>query len=273
MVSSNSQLPHHHQTVVDRFVTACQADERVVAAFLGGSYARGAADAFSDLDLYLITTDEAHQDFVAGRAAFIRRLGEPVFLENFDRPDIVFFIFADGVEGELGLGHASHFTDIHGGPYQILLDKQGLLAGAVFPDHQPAQAEQREKLRRQIYGFWHELSHFITALGRGQLWWAGGQLEALRGICVNLARLKQNFAEAEVGEEPYFKLEKAIPIEALSALRATFCPIERGALLQAVLVILRFYQTLAADLARAHGLDYPVELERVMVKRLEQYGR
>ena len=105
------------------------------------------------------------------------------------------------------------------------------------------------------------------------MWWACGQLEALRGICVNLARLKQNFAEAEVGEEPYFKVEKAIPPEALSALQATFCPMERGALLQAVFVTLRFYQTLATDLAHTHGLDYPAGLERVMVKRLEQYGR
>src|SRR5262245_3029305 len=34
------QPPLHHQIVTNRFVAACQADERVVAAFLGGSYAR-----------------------------------------------------------------------------------------------------------------------------------------------------------------------------------------------------------------------------------------
>jgi hypothetical protein len=40
---------------LDRFVKACQADERVVAALLGGPYGQGAADAFSDRDLYLVT--------------------------------------------------------------------------------------------------------------------------------------------------------------------------------------------------------------------------
>ena len=77
------QRPHNHQVVIDRFVAACQADERVVAAFLGGSYARGTADAYSDVDLGLITTDAAYETFLTGREAFIRRLGEPVFLEDF----------------------------------------------------------------------------------------------------------------------------------------------------------------------------------------------
>ena len=62
--------PHNHQVVMNRFVAACQADERVVAATLYGSYARGAADAYSDLDLGLSTTDAAYEDFVAGREAF-----------------------------------------------------------------------------------------------------------------------------------------------------------------------------------------------------------
>jgi len=53
MDAQGIQQPHHHQIVMNRFVAACQADERVVAAFLGGSYARGTTDAYSDLDLYL----------------------------------------------------------------------------------------------------------------------------------------------------------------------------------------------------------------------------
>ena len=69
-------LPPAFQTVVDRFVAACAADQRVLAAFLGGSYATGAADEHSDLDLGLITTDEAYDEFMAGREGFIRLLGE-----------------------------------------------------------------------------------------------------------------------------------------------------------------------------------------------------
>ncbi|MDX1523316.1 MAG: aminoglycoside 6-adenylyltransferase, partial [Anaerolineae bacterium] len=207
MDSQETRLPHNHQTIANRFVAACQADARVVAAFLGGSYAGGAADAYSDLDLYLITTDAAYEGFLAGRETFIRRLGEPLFLEDFGTPYGLFYIFADGTEGELWIGHESHFKHIHGGPYRTLLDKMGFLEGVVFPAHVADPADQVERLRQLIMVFWHDLSHFIKALGRGQLWFAHGQLEVLRHICVNLARLRHNFSDAGVGEEPYFKIE------------------------------------------------------------------
>lgn len=267
MASQEIQLPHQHQVVIDRFVATCQADARVVAAFLRGSYASGTADAYSDLDLGLIAADETYEDFLAGRAAFMRLLGEPLFLETFELPHFVFFIFPDGIEGELAFGRASHFDHISRGPYRVLLDKTGILAGAVFSGHEPAQAEQIETLRRLVYWFWHDLSHFITAMGRGQLWWAHGQLEDLRRYCVNLARLRHNFsAEAE----GYEKVEQALPVEQLSPLQATYCPLEHGAMLQAGRTIVRFYRDLAPLLARTHGIAYPDALERVMIDRLEQ---
>ncbi len=39
----------HHQEVIRRFVAVCQIDERIMAAFIGGSYAVGTADEHSDL--------------------------------------------------------------------------------------------------------------------------------------------------------------------------------------------------------------------------------
>jgi hypothetical protein len=263
------QMPHNHQVVTNRFIAACQADERVVAAFLGGSYAQGTADAYSDLDFGLITTDEAYDDFVAGREAFIRLLGEPAFLEDFGSAVTVFFIFPDGTEGELAFGRQSQFNHIHSGPYRVLLDKKRILAEAIFPWPKAAQAEQLETLRRLIYWFWHDLSHFITAMGRGQLWWAYGQLELLRLMCINLARLRQNFSAEADG---YEKVEQALPVQQLSSLQATFCPQEREAMLQAARVIVRFYLELAPLLARTHGLPYPAELERVMADQLEKLG-
>ena len=168
---------------------------------------------------------------------------------------------------ELAVGHESQFHHMHGGPYRVLLDKKRLLAEAVFPWPEPAQAEQVETLRRLVCWFWHDLSHFTTAMARGQIWWAYGQLEVLRLHCVNLARLRQNFSAVADG---YEKVEQAIPVEQLSSLQATFCPLEQGAMLQAALVIVRFYQELAPLLARAHGITYPAVLERVMYGRLEK---
>jgi hypothetical protein len=91
-------------------------------------------------------------------------------MEDFDLPNTVFFILTDATEGELGVGCESQFNDIHTGPYKVLLDKKGILSGAVFPAREPDPIRQTENLRRLIYWFWYDVSHFITAMGRGQLW-------------------------------------------------------------------------------------------------------
>src|SRR5215212_4521383 len=97
-------LPSHHQALVDRFVNVCSADERIVAAFLGGSNAKGKADEYSDLDLCVITSDASFEEFYNQRESFLRSLGDLVFFENFGNPNVAFYIFADGNEGELNFG-------------------------------------------------------------------------------------------------------------------------------------------------------------------------
>jgi predicted nucleotidyltransferase len=264
------QLHPNHQAFVDRFVKACQADDRIVAAFLGGSNVKGTADIYSDIDLSVITKDQSFEEFFKEREAFLRSLGDLLFLEDFDISYIAFYMFADDTEGELYFGRESQLDHIHSGPFKILLDKKNILTEAVFSEPEPALSEQIEKLRRNIQWFWHELSHFITAMGRGQLWWAQGQLEALRSICVNLARLRNNILDGDAGEEAYFKIENVMPVDQLTALQETFCPLEKETLLNAGLAIIRFYREIAPPLAQMHGVHYSDELERVMMDRLQK---
>ena len=269
MGSQPAALRPNHQAAVDRFVAACQADERVVAAILGGSYAAGKADAYSDIDLGVITTDEAYDEFCSEYEAFVRLLGEPVFLETFGSNNAVFFIFPDDTEGELLIGRESHYKHIHVEPHRVLLDKKGILAGAVFTGRENTHAQQIETLRGQITWFWHDLSHFITGMSRGQLWWAHGQLEDLRRYCINLVRLKQDLAAEASG---CWKVDQEVPAEQLAPLRATFCPLEHDAMREAALIIVRYYQELAHELARTHGIAYPDGVERVIMARLERLG-
>ncbi|MGQ0796817.1 MAG: aminoglycoside 6-adenylyltransferase, partial [Methanobacteriota archaeon] len=187
----------------------------------------------------------------------------------FERPNMVFMIFSDGTEAELWFASPSRLKHVHSGPFHTLVDKAGILAAAEFPPSGADSAGQTETLRRLITWFWHDMSHFITAIGRGQMWWARGQLDVLRGVCVNLARLRHDFWDEGVGEEPYFKLEDAVPTANVSALQATFCTMERGPILGSARLILTFYKQLATPLAKAHGIPYPADLERVMTRRLE----
>lgn len=263
-------LPPHHQEILERFITACQTDERIVAAFLGGSYANQKADRFSDLDLFFVTLDDAYENFLVERENFIRLLGDPLFLDDFGLPHGYCIIFSNTTECDIWFGRERNFQDIYYGPYKVLLDKKGVLAGKNFSSRAANQAKQIELLRQQVDWFWHELSHFIKAMGRRQLWFAYGQLEAMRQICVILARLRYNFTDAYVGGEPYFKIEQALPIEKLSSLQTTFCTMEYDAMVQAAFALCRFYQDIAPSLADAHHLTYQVNLERLMMNKLKK---
>jgi len=253
--------------VVSRFVEACSADDRIVAAFIYGSRARGEADEYSDLDLGVITRDEAFENVMAERAAFVRQLGEPVFIEDFGHDRIMFFILADGTECKLVFGREGALEELDVGPFVTLLDKRGILGGAEFPLPRPDPDERREQLRQVLNWFWHDLSHFMAALGRGELWWAYGQLEALRRYCVNLLRIEHG---VEAQEEAYEKLEKAVPVSELAALQATFCPMDRDAMFRATLDIVSFFREHAPQVAGAYGSEYPAELERLMCDRLDE---
>ena len=258
--------PRDPQPLVDRFVAACVEDDRIVAAFLGGSHARGVADVYSDVDLCVIARDDAHEELAASRDQFVRRLGEPLFLEDFGIEGMMFFILADGTEGEIFFGKEGALDELEPGPYRTLFDRTGILDGVTFAEELPDEAAQREVLRQTLMWFWHELSHFIAAIGRGHLWWAAGQLEALRGHCVNLTRLEQSVG---AGEEPYEKVDVAIRTADLSPLTPTFVPLERHAMLDAALEVFRFYRERAPLVAEAHRMAYPRELELIMVGRLD----
>jgi hypothetical protein len=245
-----------------------RADRRGVPGRL--SWGRGEADAYSDVDLCVIAKDEAYEALVSDRTGFVGRLGTPLFLENFGFAGLVFFVLDDGVEGELHFGSEARLEELEPGPtIRTLFDPGGLLEGVAFAEERTDAAEQHEALRQILASYWHELSHFITAIGRGELWWAAGQLESLRGLCVNLVRIEQG---AFAGEEPYEKLDRTIDLAALSPIAETFVPMEQEALLRATWELVRFYTERAPRVAGANGATHPLELEALMVKRLDDLG-
>ncbi len=261
-----SSIPVTADAVIEQLVDSCAADDRVVAVFLGGSLARGEADEYSDIDLCVIVRDDAYDDVIAGRDAFVRTLGEPLFLEDFGNGNMAFVILADGTELEFNYFAESDLDAIRSGPHRVLLDKDGILSSRAFPLPETDRAAQVEALREILFWFWHDVGHFTTAIGRGQLWWAAGQLEQLRAYCVNLVRIEQG-GGAE--DEPYWKLDHEITTEPLDALRSTFVPMERDALLRAGGDILAFIRQRAPGVAEALGLSYPTELDRLVGGHLE----
>jgi len=253
--------------MVDRVVEVSAGDLRVVAVFEGGSRARGEADDHSDIDITILADDESLEDLRTGKDAFVRSIGNALFVEDFGIAHMAFAIFDDGSELELHLHRLSDLDSIDAGPHRVLLDPPAVLEGRVFPDTAPDADTRSRQLRETLMWFWHDLGHFTTAIARDQLWWAAGQLEQLRNSCVNLVRLEHG-GEAE--EEPYWKLDVEIAIGPLEPLRPTFVPIERDALVGAGREVLTFFRTHGRAAAQANDVPYPAELDALVGGRLDE---
>lgn len=249
--------------LIERFVAACRADDRVVAAFLGGSLAAGTADDYSDLDLYLITQDEAYKSFFSDRQEFMRRLGMPVFAEDFSEFgfDMVPFIYEDGVYGELALAPESNFLHIHGGPYTVLVGKKGLLDSVTFPYFAPGMDDRRREVKHALVWFWLELLHAAKSLARGRVWSGGSYIETLRRYIKTLLDHQYNRSAAPGSWAP---LEATISDEDRAVVEATFCRLEPADMARALSALVIAYRRVAPAAAAGFDLPYPKELDHVV---------
>jgi hypothetical protein len=227
---------------------------------LYGSYAAGTADEFSDLDLGVVTRDDRQDEVIGDREALIRAMGEPLFVDDFGDPANVHAILADGQVLELMFSSASEL-EIEG-PYRVRLDKAGLEPKPKAGEA-PVSAQEVQHL---VYGFWHDVEHVATALGRGQPLWAHGGLEQLRGTCMKLARLRAGAPRED--DEPYWKVDGALDEPMRAALLATIVPPDPEVMRDAALALVRLYQSLAEPMSAQFGFAYPTELDALVTDRL-----
>jgi predicted nucleotidyltransferase len=126
------------RVAIAHFAEACRRDQLVLAAFLGGSFAADTARDDSDVDVYVVSREENYPELWARRLDFVRAMGEIARARDFPDFeglgfDLVHFELQGGVTGEVAFGHTGNFLNMHGGPYEVLVDRTGLLDGVTFP--------------------------------------------------------------------------------------------------------------------------------------------
>jgi predicted nucleotidyltransferase len=245
--------------VIERFRNACAQDDRVEAAFLGGSLAAGRADEHSDLDLYVVAREDACVELVDRRQEFVAAWGDPVFVDvtrDFEGLgfDMLHFVLADGLSGEVAIAHAGNLRRIHGGPHRVLVDKAGVLEGVEFPLASPSRDERRAAGRRALSWFWLHMLGLTKALARDRLWVAQWQLNQLRRCLWRLlAAAELPAREAQLHER---------------MLAGSLVGFDRDQLFGAAGRLVETYHALAPRAAAHYGLEVPLPLARVAEARL-----
>lgn len=160
-----------------------RSDASIVGAAVTGSAARGAADRWSDIDLFLGVADGVPvADAVAGWSGYV--YAELGALHHFDLTTGTWtyraFLLADTLEVDLGFAPAAEFGPAGGQPFEVAFGTPG--TGAPPP---PAPDPAH------LTGLcWHHVLHARTHLRRGNPWQAEYWISAVRDHLLALAALR-----------------------------------------------------------------------------------
>jgi hypothetical protein len=196
-------------------------------------------------------------------------LGKPVFLE--EHSDFGFqmmlFIFANGVRGEMAIAPARDLDEVRSGPFEVLLDRIDLMENHVFPQGLD-ESIHKGVVHRTLVWFWYDRVNLEAALARGNLWTAHHYLERCRERYLDLAWTD---ALPEVWPGGHEKAEAVLDAATLDALKRTVVPLERNDLEGAARALTDFYRRLAPVVAASSGLHYPTALDTAVARLLRAW--
>jgi hypothetical protein len=176
--------PAERDALRDKLLERAEADERIVAAAITGSAAVGAADDWSDIDLFFGVADGVDRgDVVTEWTAFL----DPVHHFDIVGADRTYrvFLLADGLEVDLGFTAANDFA-ANSPRFRL-----------VFGEHRVDEKQSRPDMRYEIGLGWHHVLHARACIARGKPWQAVWLIDGIRDHTITLACLR-------LGLDPWF---------------------------------------------------------------------
>ena len=152
---------------IESLITAASADPRIRAAWLGGSYGKGIADRWSDVDAHLLIDPAQIDDFRAGVRGWLEELRPLVLYRLLFGGEMVNAMTDEGLRVDVWL-HAGESADVVEGQARIIYAQTGVLTWQPNPGTVLSQAQAAAELERTIPEFWRCIAMLPVALGRDE---------------------------------------------------------------------------------------------------------
>ena len=268
--------PRGHRELLERAVARLRDNARVVALVVGGSLARGAADPYSDVDLYVVVPDRAFDGVLAERGAVTEAVGPQLFAFDVDpvpggsTDRIVVYEGADGVPVKLDLMYLKE-SDLVPAPKwsgcAVLEDDGGRVGDVVARSEGLAPSPPSpEALRELNQKFWVWCWYVFGKIVRGELWEALDGLHNIR----SLALVPLLDWAAGRPHEGYRRLEGKLDPETASRLKDTLSPLEPDALHAALRAEVGLFRDLRAEVFGRHGLAFDPAPEEALEAEMDR---
>ena len=269
--SSLDRLPEHRK-LLERAVTRFRDDVRMVGLVAGGSLARGAADFYSDVDLYMVVQDEAFDEIFAERSVTVEAVGSPLFSFDVDpmpggsTDHIV--IYEGPVKFDLMyLKESDLEPDPKWAGCVVLKDASGRV-GAVLSRSEGLAPPQptTEDLLELNQKFWTWCWYVFGKIMRGELWEALDGIHSIR----SLALVPLLDWAAERSHEGYRRLERKTDRATASRLMATVAAVQPEVLYAALQAEMDLFRSLRAMVFDLHGLNFDPTPDEVLESEMSR---
>jgi hypothetical protein len=244
------------------------ADERVRALWLSGSLARGDADAASDLDLLVAVSDDALDAFARGWREWLARITPTLIARPLPFLPGSFYAVTPGRERlDVVVEPVGKLASTMFRKRRVVLDRDGLDARVPAPVASPGPS--RERIAFLIEEFFRDDGMFDVAATRRDLLLGNEGVHLMRGL------LYQLFCEANA----------PLPQTGVKRWSAKLTPAQREllehlptgggdweALVAANTAVAHAFVSQAREIAAAHGVAWPADLEAATSRHLRAHG-
>nr|WP_075577153.1 nucleotidyltransferase domain-containing protein [Olsenella timonensis] len=224
---------------IARIVGAAVADGLCEAALLRGSIARGDADEFSDIDLYLVVSPQNRDAVLGRREKYLAAYGDVVFVEDVDfgLPQKV-AIFSDALHVDLYVAEPQQVGSLD--PVVAVYDPAGRF-GSVSPARPDVTDEE---LCRHFSSVLYCLVEASSAYGRRNNAWAAKIMSDAVGELSVLVRSLYDRCYAFLGLK---KLNEVVPAEDYRLFEDVYACVGRGDFPEAARTVLNVLDAFLAN--------------------------
>lgn len=256
------------RALIDQAVVAVNDDDRILAAWLGGSYASGEADAYSDVDLHCLVVDDSAGWFTDHWSETAAAIAGPLVLAS-NLPGVIggYALTSDWVHLDLIIHPASMLepTDVEG--VKPLYDPTRVV---------PVQAERSDATRQgdpyfpaaAVDLFFYFLGNLVVTLGRGELIVAHGGIVAVRAGLIDLMLAERGIRRTGGSKRlnPYLDADQRAFLESIPGADVT-----RDQIAHAVQFIACEFIRRGRALAARTGSIWPMGLEDATITHLQRH--
>lgn len=155
------------ESFIEILSASAETDPRIRAAWLAGSYGKGIADRWSDVDAHLLIDPAHSDDFRAGVRGWLESLRPLVLYRLMFGGQMVNGMTDEGMRLDVWL-HDGESAEVVEGQTRVLYAQEGVLTWKSHPGTELSQAEAAAELERAIPEFWRCVAMLPVPLGRDE---------------------------------------------------------------------------------------------------------